>query len=344
MLTQEERLAEQEKMMGEIKLYWTVQIAVAAGFGFLVSNAVPKEKLVEDPVGHSLFVISMVLCVSFIGVIGFAYNLLGTYYIFVSRERVGRSAEHKVSVTTPIINQVYHFVVTLCWAMAVYFVLSNLINNGILPEWLSFSPLGIAIGMVLGGLIGYLIFYWVGRSLVKEFAGRNANYISYAAVLFKYYRLPLAAIFKVNVSVLFDGEGRQYIASDISSALIEKYKVKMKNELGSRASLFFKNKDARDGKGKYHLTVINPKEFIDLNLSEMQVRSICDHSVEIALLGLGVWSADNGSSTFYVVAKSKGLIVLRGLLGLKNEYYPHITLGFDAEDIHDVPKGEATLV
>lgn len=98
-------------------------------------------------------------------------------------------------------------------------------------------------------------------------------------------------------------------------------------------------KDARDGAGRYHMTVIAPHELEQLEAKRLfPQKDLAGTALALEILGIGC-SQQNGAVAYYLVVDSPDAIKLRTKLGLDNtHFHPHITLGFDPKDIHGVDK------
>jgi len=101
------------------------------------------------------------------------------------------------------------------------------------------------------------------------------------------------------------------------------------------------NRVNRDGASDhYHVTTIRPNEFRALKREGKSLEVTKPFHFE--LKGVGTVSNEK-TQVWYAVADSVSLDQYRYSLGLPRLDY-HVTLGFTVSDIHDLPKGEKTLI
>jgi len=97
------------------------------------------------------------------------------------------------------------------------------------------------------------------------------------------------------------------------------------------------NKELRDGKNKYHITVITPQEFRKLRKDKVQVE-LNDYAFSVT--GIGSVS-DGENETWYLTISSHEIDKLREKLNLELHGL-HSTIGFKNKDVHTVFKGQET--
>lgn len=100
-----------------------------------------------------------------------------------------------------------------------------------------------------------------------------------------------------------------------------------------------KNRTARDNK-LHHITIVSPTELRKLNKKEIE--EVLHKTVFYTLADVGEQHCGE-NSCYFITATSIQAQNLRENLGLANKDF-HVTLGFDAEDIHDVIKDETTHI
>ena len=106
------------------------------------------------------------------------------------------------------------------------------------------------------------------------------------------------------------------------------------------------NRDSRDGDSKYHLTVIEPREFRAL-AKEQKRRGerveIPETTFAVEILGVGT-AVGSSSQSWFAVCRSGAAAAWRERLGLEPKDF-HITLAFEAGgDVHGVAKDAASLI
>lgn len=166
------------RLIEEIKIYWTIQLAVCAVLGYLGSNI---DVIAEGAgrIGNARnFIISLVafLLVS----IGAIYNLVGNYYIRLCGYTIeGKKQEDIVSPSLAI----------------AYFVIS-----GIIGALITYSFIGIFTQNVIGGvvamasglLVGMYVHYRNARFVLRELCNRDTENIyagEYSKKLRRIYRM-----------------------------------------------------------------------------------------------------------------------------------------------------------
>ncbi len=145
-----------EKMMEEIKLYWTIQIASAAVLGFLASRLDFRKPLEILAVCFPAFLLLTV---------GAIYNLVGNYYIYVegTRLRVTRSQEN---VVAPHLCCLYLIFGLLLGGLMGYCT-DDLARSRWLIRAAWWRYLFVAVGAVIGGAFVWWTSaktYWALRS------------------------------------------------------------------------------------------------------------------------------------------------------------------------------------
>jgi hypothetical protein len=175
----------QDKLLEEVKLYWTIQLAVVAGLGFSVENLMPT--LNQGDIAGLIKLITVGISISLFGLIGMAYNMLGGYFIFSSRKRMENESnnniyedenEHKQSIMTPIINFTYIIIAAAIW-MNICF--------GVKSVYPSITSCFFTIIVASITLSASLIFYLTGRATYCELADRNDKYRKYSDKLASFY-------------------------------------------------------------------------------------------------------------------------------------------------------------
>lgn len=106
-------------------------------------------------------------------------------------------------------------------------------------------------------------------------------------------------------------------------------------------NLITRMKAERDGADKYHMTVIRPPEYRKLSVEGKKPKSPKEPLL-FELLGVGT-ASNSKSQAWFGVIRSPMIDDWRRTLGLP-QHDLHVTLGFTAVDIHNVPKGLSTLV
>lgn len=134
--------------------------------------------------------------------------------------------------------------------------------------------------------------------------------------------------------------GRSYLGVHIPETFILPCLNAMKTFLsGEDFEAYRHNQNFRDD-GGFHMTIIEPREYQNKRAS--LVDHIDETSVWLRLVGLGRQTRGS-NTTFFCVLNCDGAEQLRNKVGLGNRDM-HVTLGFRPDDLHDVPKGESTLL
>ena len=141
----------------------------------------------------------------------------------------------------------------------------------------------------------------------------------------------------VDVKLLIDNQGQEYLAGLINKADLDEYLVKMQLILNDKFELYRQHQSARDH-GVFHVTLVNPIEFQALSKNEL----LLDQKLRIQFHGLGRVS-QGANSAYYVVASSiDGDFIRQKLLLSKKDF--HVTLGFKPQDVYGVAKGKETII
>jgi hypothetical protein len=163
--------ASSSKLMEEVKLFWTIQIAVCAVLGYLGNNLVLGPVSAESH--ESVYLKN--LCISIVSFfliqIGAVYNLIGNYYarLAASGSPFGSQQENRVTPTLAL------FYLVLSGALAALGAKTGLQHN---PErW-------VPVAALLGVAVNYVVCRgWIYRGL----AIRHSEYISYAKPMRRAY-------------------------------------------------------------------------------------------------------------------------------------------------------------
>jgi len=163
------------KLMEEVKLFWTIQIAVCGVLGYLGTNLVlVVEKLKEGSVqigspqlknlslcGVSLFLIQ----------IGAMYNVVGNYYARIAASGSAFS-QHQENRIAPTLAAFYLIISGAVAALGVKTGFSNLEND---------------LWLVVAALAGLLMNYIICRVFVCRALAKNPHYCNYGAPLRNVY-------------------------------------------------------------------------------------------------------------------------------------------------------------
>lgn len=135
-------------------------------------------------------------------------------------------------------------------------------------------------------------------------------------------------------------EGRPYLGIHVDESFLMSCLDQMSNLLSPETiNQYREHQRARDGDG-HHLTILDPNEYATCRWA---VNShVNETSLWMRLLGLGRVNAGNGD-VFYAVMDCEIANSLRQSAGLGNRDM-HVTLGFNNDDLHNVPKGATTLI
>jgi hypothetical protein len=162
--------------MEEIKLYWTVQVAVGGILGYLGANLSFAKATAEKNIflcGVSFLLIAM----------GAIYNLIGNYYARVEGIQAGRS-DYQENLFTPTLALIYLIVSAMLGGIFTY---STLLAFGLEGS--------LAYDAVMGSVLGFLINWLVCRRIFRELYDKAPKgYLDYAQHirrLYLYYDKPL---------------------------------------------------------------------------------------------------------------------------------------------------------
>lgn len=149
------------KLTEEIKLYWTIQLAVCAVLGYLGSNLDFSLAGGEAAETMKNFVISLI---SFIPItIGSIYNLVGNYYIRISGYTI-EGAEQE-DIISPALAIAYLFVSGMMWAVILYSFINYFWPDRVM-NWASLTG---------GLLVGFLINFVCCRFVINELCNQEAQ-------------------------------------------------------------------------------------------------------------------------------------------------------------------------
>ncbi len=101
------------------------------------------------------------------------------------------------------------------------------------------------------------------------------------------------------------------------------------------------NQQNRDG-NKYHITVINPKEFEKFIKKPEKIEPFIGYPLGFDIYGIGNIK-ENNNEAYFLVCKSPEVQKIRRIVGLKSHDL-HITLGYKYHDIFDKPKNTQSLI
>ncbi|MFM7070695.1 MAG: hypothetical protein ACKO38_02740 [Planctomycetota bacterium] len=128
-----------DKLVEEIKLYWTVEIGIVTVLGVLFSQLGSQR---TEPMAQFLMCfVAMVLVV-----VGTMYNIAGNYYTFVTRTQISGSAGDQEGIISTVMEIAFFLLSGVCGvAMGCYG--SVLFESDSLSFWLSLS--GLFIGLAV---------------------------------------------------------------------------------------------------------------------------------------------------------------------------------------------------
>lgn len=144
----------------------------------------------------------------------------------------------------------------------------------------------------------------------------------------------------VKNTLLTNSDNKTYIGCHIKQTSIIRYLRVLRRMLGDDIYVFYrKNKYKRD-QGLFHITAINADEYQLLKLKNIDFN--LNQNFEVRLYGIGR-TRNAESVTYYIIVQSEQLHKYRKLFRLKPHDF-HITLGYNPDDIHNVSKGNETLI
>ncbi len=147
-----------DKLMEEVKLYWTIQIGIVGVLGLLLSKADPTNPIATATVAA----VSLLLVL-----IGAVTNPAGNYYTFQSRRRLEMDIAQE-GVISSTVEIIYIFLTGICGAIFCWAV------NELLPDWAKLFTLetpglmAAVFGFLVGGVANFLITWSVFSSLAKS--------------------------------------------------------------------------------------------------------------------------------------------------------------------------------
>lgn len=141
----------------------------------------------------------------------------------------------------------------------------------------------------------------------------------------------------IKLVQLEDNQGLKYIGGIVNATDLQPYLVEMSKLLAKDFPDYRENQTRRDH-GEFHMTLINPYEYKEVNQNEIELGKVID----IDLLGLGRVTK-GAQQTYFVVVNSKVAQQQRNQLGLSVKDF-HVTLGFKPNDIYGVSKGAESLI
>ena len=141
----------------------------------------------------------------------------------------------------------------------------------------------------------------------------------------------------IEVVQLQDSQGLIYVGGIVDAAKLTPYLAQMATLLPDNFSNYRNNQALRDH-GKFHMTLINPYEYKEVDTKNIAIGEV----INISLLGLG-HVAKGKQETYFVVVDSSVAQAKRRQLGLADKDF-HITLGFNPNDIYGVSKGVERLI
>lgn len=173
-----------EKLVEEVKLYWTVQVAVGAVLGFLGSN-LRFVKLASDPVDP---VRNITICViaSLILTIGSVYNLIGNYYTCMAGVRARLHGDQE-NIVTPTLAAMYLILQGLVGSL-VALSLTRYQADGTRPVPVS----ACMVGVVLFSFLNWLICRRVYKGLFAH-TDEQGVYRKYSASLARLFLVRASA-------------------------------------------------------------------------------------------------------------------------------------------------------
>lgn len=138
---------------------------------------------------------------------------------------------------------------------------------------------------------------------------------------------------------------RSYVGAVVDSEILDPMNRALLAHRGFDFIEAKNNRDLRDGQGKYHMTILDPKEFRSVSNSLKLEGKTLDLPEKVNFTLLGVGTANNQKSrSWFAVAESVEVNEWRAGLGLPNRDL-HITLAFEkGGDVHNVDKSANSLI
>lgn len=151
---------------------------------------------------------------------------------------------------------------------------------------------------------------------------------------------------KGRLHIEFDSINQPYLVLDVYSYDILPWINRLKKHLGEEYSEYEKCKIARDGEGKYHITIIPAYEWIKLssnNPSEIDayITPLIGKDLDFIVGGIGT-ATKNEHTTYFLTVQSNHLTSIRENLNLAKHDF-HITLGFKYKDVFGIPKDKPVI-
>jgi hypothetical protein len=148
------------------------------------------------------------------------------------------------------------------------------------------------------------------------------------------------SVHRLPVKILKDNTGAEYLGIVIEDDFLKPYLKKLKKKSGTYdLTKAAANRKLRDGTS-HHLTIVSPPELTKKRAALL--KAFQDRDILFALTGLGSVNK-NGATAYYVTVHSPHGALLRREANLPPRDF-HVTLGFDPQDIHGVPKDESTWI
>lgn len=143
------------------------------------------------------------------------------------------------------------------------------------------------------------------------------------------------------VELLMTRDDEPYLAIVVQNDVLQCYLQQLREYLGGADyARYTTNQQLRDG-GGYHITVVNPAELEELVETGMDIL-LTNLPMQCRLVGLGR-ARQEGDTAYFVVCESEELQHFRASLGLGRKDM-HVTLGFEAADVHEIAKDATTLI
>lgn len=149
------------KFTEEIRLFWTIQIAIAAVFGYLGSNL--KLEL-ADPLSQYRNLLFCLMSYFFV-LVGSMYNIIGNYYIFEARTRMPDCPGSPDVLIAPTIALLYLMASGIIGSIGAV-VIGKLLNG--LPLSVLILPDGMLLLAVVGFVFGSVADFLVSRSTYRN--------------------------------------------------------------------------------------------------------------------------------------------------------------------------------
>ncbi len=139
-----------------------------------------------------------------------------------------------------------------------------------------------------------------------------------------------------NIRRLKSSSGNEYLGVTVCSNLTRAKRRLFRLTVGkSEFKRMVDNKRKRDGH-IFHITVVAPKEFSLLGADQFE--KIEGRKCVFLLKTLGIAETIENKA-YFIIVESKTAAVLRTMVGLPGRDF-HITLGFDPDEAHGVPKDD----